>query len=65
MKFTIPMTILAKGYVTVEADSPQDLFEKLADDEFVATLDYPEELEYVDDSYGVEYDELLRMFPEE
>lgn len=55
-EFIVPVLFTSSGFVTVKAESLEDLYEKLGDVRFVDNLPLPTEPEYVEDSYQIDFD---------
>ena len=64
MKYKVPVTFTGWGLVNVEAKNKEALLEKLKEKDFLDKIPLPDDWEYVDDSYEVDFDE-LEMFTED
>ena len=54
--FVVPVTYQSWGTVEIEADTMEELLEKLKDKGFVDKMALPLEPEYVDDSYIIDFE---------
>ena len=64
MEYKVPVTFTGWGTVCVEAKNKEALLEKLKDKDFLHELPLPDNWEYIDDSYEVDFDG-LEMFNED
>ena len=64
MEYKVPVTFIGWGTVCVEAKNKEDLLEKLKYKDLLDELPLPDDWEYVDDSYEVDFDG-LEMFNED
>lgn len=56
--FSVPVVFQCWGTVEVEAENKKDLLRKLKDRDFVDLMLLPEEWDYVEDSYEIDFDNL-------
>lgn len=58
-KYKVPVVFMSWGLVEVEAENKQDLLKKLNDADFVnEEMPLPDDPEYVEDSFEVDFESL-------
>ena len=60
--FKVPVQYSVYGTVDIEAESYNDLLEKLNNKNFISNMDLPDNPQYVEDSYEIDYEELRFEF---
>lgn len=57
-QFKVPVLFMSWGLVEVEAKNKEDLLKKLNDSEFVNEMSLPDDSDYVEDSFEVDFESL-------
>lgn len=55
-EFKVPVVFMSGGFISVQAESIEDLYKKLEGVEFVNNLPLPTDPEYVEDSYQIDFE---------
>lgn len=58
MEYRVPVAYGSYGIVKVNAKNKQELIEKLSSQEFIAEMPFPDDPEYLDDSFEIDVDGL-------
>lgn len=58
MEYKVGVVFQSWGSLSIEAESKEELLEKLKDRDFIDSLPLPDNSEYIDDSFEVDFDSI-------